>query len=85
MMIMKEPYGQTIEGNDFLRVDEEDMKMFAADNDLQFLAQSNHWFADGTFHVTPDDFSRMYTIYGFYDDHVFPCVCALLPGRGEDT
>ena len=61
------------------------MKIFAADNDLQFLAQSNHWFADGTFRVTPDGFSQMYTIHGFYDDHVFPCVYALLPGRGEDT
>ena len=50
------------------------MKIFAADNDLQFLAQSNHWFADGTFRVTPDGFNQMYTIHGFYDDHVFPCV-----------
>ena len=61
------------------------MKIFAADNDLHFLAQSNHWFADGNFRVTPDGFSQMYTTHGFYDDHMFPCVYALLPGRGEDT
>ena len=61
------------------------MKIFAAGNDLQFLAQSNHWFADGTFRVTPDGFIQMYTIHGFYDDQEFPCVYALLPGRGEDT
>ena len=61
------------------------MKIFAAENDLHFLAQSNHWFADGNFRVTPDGFSQMYTTHGFYDDHMFPCVYALLPGRGEDT
>ena len=74
---------RTIEGNDFLRVDEDDLKIFAADADLEFLSECQHWFADGTFRVTPLGFAQVYTLHGFKHDRTFPCVYAILSGKSE--
>jgi len=51
--------------------------------DIDFLAASHHWFADGTFRVTPDGFDQLYTIHAYVDGQSYPCVFALLPGRTE--
>lgn len=74
----------TVEGNNFLRVDEDDLKIFAADVDIQFLSECDHWFADGTFRVTPSGFAQLYTLHGFRNDRTFPCVYALLSGKSEE-
>lgn len=70
---------RTIEGNDFLRVDEDDLKIFAADVGLEFISECDHWFTDGTFRVTPKCIPctvlRMAVLY-----HVY----ALLSGRSEE-
>ena len=61
------------------------MLIFAAQADLDFLAQCSHWFADGTFRVTPQGFDQLYTLHGFSRGAVYPCVYALLPGRSEEV
>ena len=45
---------------------------------------SQHWFADGTFNVTPDGFDQLYTIHAYVNGQTYPCVYALLPGRSEN-
>jgi len=46
---------------------------------------SRHWFADGTFRVTPAGFDQLYTIHALRDGQSFPCVYALLPGRSQEV
>jgi hypothetical protein len=77
-------YRNTREGDAFLRVQEADILIFAAQVDLDFLCECRHWFADGTFRVTPQGFDQLYTIHGFLGHKTYPCVYALLPGRSED-
>jgi len=51
--------------------------------DVDFLSGSQHWFADGTFRVTPAGFDQLYTIHAFVDGQTYPCVFAPLPARTE--
>ena len=74
---------RTISGETFLRYEAEDMAVFAANCDLQVLRDSPHWFADGTFKVSPRDYTQQYTIHAFYDGVTYPCVYALLTGKSE--
>lgn len=48
----------------FSRV-EDDLLIFAAQVNLEFLAYNPHWFADGTFRVTPQAFRQLYTLHEF--------------------
>ena len=52
--------------------------------DFDFEVNCALWFGDGTFRVTPDDFDQLYTLHGFINGEVFPCIYALLPGRSEE-
>lgn len=76
-------YRLTVGNEQFIRIEELDMIIFAADSDLQFLSNCRHWFADGTFRVTPSQFDQLYTIHGFLNGKVYPCIYALLPGRSS--
>ena len=74
---------RTVDGEEFLRYQTDDMVVFAADCDLRELCNSQHWFADGTFKVSPRGFYQQYTIHAFLDGVTYPCVSALLPGKSE--
>jgi hypothetical protein len=52
-------YSLTQSGEQFLRYNNDGMVLFAADEDLEFLATCDHWFADGTFKVTPEGFDQL--------------------------
>ena len=51
--------------------DKERIFIFASQGALQFLADSEHWYADGTFKVYPEIFFQMYTIHGLRDGRFF--------------
>lgn len=74
----------TLDGQPFLRNDV-DFLLFAADEDLNFLASCEVWFADGTFKVSPAGYSQLYTIHGTRNGINIPCVFALLPNKLEAT
>jgi len=78
-----EKYNNTISGNTFIRIKEPDFILFAAQEDIDFLFSNQHWFADGTFRVTPEGFHQLYTIHLICYGQVFPCIYALLPGKSE--
>ena len=65
--------------------DEERIFIFASQGALQFLADSEHWYADGTFRVCVEIFFQLYTVYGQRDGRIFPCVFSLLPNKNENT
>ncbi|KAK3889025.1 hypothetical protein Pcinc_006901, partial [Petrolisthes cinctipes] len=77
------PFRSTVSGDPFLRYEEEEMVIFSAADDLRFLAQSRHWFGDGTFKVTPVGYMQQYSLHAYYDGVTYPCVYALLPGKSE--
>ena len=51
-------------------------------DDINFLSSSTHWFADGTFRVTPEGFDQLYTIHALKNGS-YSYIYALLPGRAE--
>jgi hypothetical protein len=59
------------------------MMIFASDDDLAFSFQLYHWFADGTFSMSPPGYDQLYTIHGFINGEVSPAVYALLTARTE--
>ena len=84
---LPQAYRTTANGDPFL-VDEEmkgEFFVFASQDALQFLADSQHWYADGTFSVCPEIFFQLYTIHGRRDGTIFPCVLSLLPNKNEST
>ena len=65
--------------------DEERIFVFASQDALQVLANSQHWYAVGTFSVCPKIFFQLYAIHGRRDGTTFPCVFSLLPNKNENT
>ena len=83
-------YRTTTNGDPFLVYDsglgdEERIFIFASQDALQFLADSEHWYADGTFRVCLETFFQLYTIHGQRDGRIFPCIFSLLPNKNENT
>jgi hypothetical protein len=69
-----ELYVKTIGGEDFLCLQEDDMLVFAAQSDVDYLVNNEHWFADGTFRVTPEGFDQLYTIHTLKNGVSYPCI-----------
>ena len=87
---LPQAYRTTTNGDPFLMCDsgvrdEERIFIFASQDALQFLVDSEHWYADGTFRVCPEIFFQFYTIHGVLDGRVFPCVFPFLPNKNENT
>lgn len=61
--------------------------IFATNDSLALLAQSRHYYADGTFSVTPELYQdgQLYTIHARMDEQIFPCVYALLPNKSKEA
>lgn len=75
----------------FLMYDSEDqlmsgrMLIFSTRSNLHLLAQSQEWFADGTFRTAPAMFTQVYTIHATKYNAVVPLVYALLPNKTRAT
>ena len=52
---------------------------------LSLLAESQSWYADGTFKIVPEQFFQLYTIHAEKDSMIIPCVYALLTNKSEST
>nr|XP_018912130.1 PREDICTED: uncharacterized protein LOC109040603 [Bemisia tabaci] len=59
--------------------------IFATDDNLQKLASSPIWFADGTFKVSPKIFTQVFVIHGMHLDNAYPFVYALLTNKSEES
>ena len=87
---LPQAYHATTNADSFLVYDsgvgnEERIFIFASQDALQFLADSKHWYADGTSRVCPEIFFQLYTIYGQRDGRIFPCLFSLLPNKNENN
>ena len=65
--------------------DHERMFTFASELGLQCLAESDHWYAGGTFKVSPELFFQLYTIHRLQRGSIFRYVFGLLPNKMEAT
>jgi len=59
--------------------------IFATNQGLEWLTNSDHWFCDGTFKVCPKIFYQVYTIHAYTNGRVIPCVFSLLPNKTAET
>lgn len=57
--------GTDLANERFLLHQDHDMLVFSSNLDLQTLAQTEYFIADGTFEMVPKEFSQLYTIHGF--------------------
>lgn len=81
---------ETAAGERFLLCDSTDdqghrILIFATDDNLRTLCNSEFVLGDGTFYSCPGLFSQMYSLHGSVDGVVFPLVFALLPNKTETT
>jgi hypothetical protein len=87
-LIIPDHYQKTANGDKLLFYDsglEEDrILIFTTDNFLNHLAQSNHWYADGTFKVVPKLFNQLFTIHALNYQTVIPTIYALMPNRRSE-
>lgn len=74
---------QSLRGELFLQVDEEDVKIFATTPMLNVLSNSTHWLADGTFKLAPQAFLQIYTVHAIVREHALPVVYALLKNKSR--
>ena len=52
---------------------------------MEILSESDHWYCDGTFDVSPTVFKQLYTIQIIKNGVLFPLVYALLPNKTQKT
>ena len=76
---------ETLGNERFLSCNEDDMVIFASDDDLQRLSASEVLLVDGTFKCCPDIFFQFYTLHGCVMGQIFPLVFCLLPNKQQAT
>ena len=59
--------------------------MFGTLEFLQKLCNCKTIFMDGTFYISPEIFSQMYTLHGFYRGQMIFFLYALLPNKTKQT
>ena len=64
---------------------EQRILMFASDDSLELLQESESWFCDGTFKTVPKLFAQLYTVHAKHHGHIIPVLYALLPNKQEET
>ena len=88
-LIIPEKFTKTIKGDLFLAYDsgptDGRILIFATQSNLDILARSENWYADGTFKTVPSIFAQLYTIQGVQSGSITPLVYALLPDKIEET
>jgi len=59
--------------------------IFASDEQVDILQDTEEFLVDGTFKVVPEIFYQLYIIHGVFRDHVIPLIYALLRRKNAET
>ena len=82
-----EKYTKTIDEHPFLLYDSgpsnDRILLFTTQRNLDLMAQSDHWFADGTFKSAPQLFTQVYTIHALKYHTVIPTIYAVMPNKTQ--
>ncbi|XP_050503874.1 uncharacterized protein LOC126882824 [Diabrotica virgifera virgifera] len=78
---------KTNKNEDFLMVNdiENQIIMFSCSSNLEFLADLDTIYIDGTFEYCPKFFKQMFSIHGLKEDHYIPLVFFSLPSKQKHT
>ncbi|CAF1250999.1 unnamed protein product [Adineta ricciae] len=83
------PLTKTIRNDQFLRCDtgpgEDRILIFASDEQVDILQDTEEYLVDGTFNVVPEIFYQLFIIHDLFRDHVVPLVYALLRRKNAET
>ena len=63
--------------------DQERIFIFASEIGLQSLAESKHWYADGTFRTCPEIIFQLHTVHVQKLDSIFPCFLFITEQNGN--
>nr|CAI5821208.1 unnamed protein product [Callosobruchus analis] len=88
-IVFPQEYQVTIKGEGFLLYDsgpsDDRMLVFSTRRNISLLAQSAHWYADGTFKTVPHLFCHLFTVHGLKNNISIPLVYVLLPDKTKNT
>jgi len=59
--------------------------IFATDGNMELLARSQNWYADGTFKTAPPLFQQVYTIHVRQHGTIIPAVFVLMNERSTNA
>ena len=75
----------TLDDQDFILYQDEDMVILTTNNNLRVLADCHTLFMDGTFKVAPRIYQQLWTIHGQYQGYIVPLVFALIGDKRKET
>ncbi|CAM4850845.1 unnamed protein product [Rotaria magnacalcarata] len=80
---------KTARKDHFLRCDtgpgDDRILIFASDEQVDVLQDTEEFLVDGAFKVVPDIFYQLYIIHGVFRDHAIPLIYALLRRKTKET
>lgn len=59
--------------------------IYAAEEQLRHLGQSDTWYMDGNFAMSPSVFKQLYVIRAPLGEHAVSCVYAFLPSKSQES
>ena len=65
--------------------DNDRILIFATEEKLRLLQNTEHWFANGTFDTVPNIYSQLHTFHAMIQGMVVTCLYALLPNKTRAT
>ena len=87
-LILSGKWTQTNRNENFLLVNDGDDDKIVVFGTLEFLkmaCDADTIFMDGTFYISPNIFSQLYTLHGLYKGQVVCFLYALLPDKSKET
>ena len=88
-LVIPDEFKKTLKSQDFLLYDsgqgDKRTLIFSTHRNLQLLARSQHWYADGTFKTVPPLFAQLYTIHGLINNNIVPAVFVLMSEKTEES
>ncbi|CAF2089247.1 unnamed protein product [Rotaria magnacalcarata] len=80
---------KTTRNDQFLRCDtgpgDDRILIFASDEQVDILQDTEEFLIDGTFKVVPSIFYQLFIIHGIFRDHAVPLIYALLRRKTKET
>ncbi|XP_025016251.1 uncharacterized protein LOC112538666 [Tetranychus urticae] len=78
-------YQLTLDKKPFLIYNDSKMMIFSSEIFLQYLANSDRVYVDGTFSSAPKQFNQLFTFHVLVNENMFAVVFALLPDKKMTT
>lgn len=69
----------------FFNIGRDRILIFASDEQVDILQDTDEFLVDGTFKVVPEIFYQLYIVHGVFRDHVIPLIYALLRRKNAET